>query len=496
MTAVAGATPGIIKPLVQLLSVAAAPQGTRVVGTLQRRTGPHGAFGLTFELTDLRGESTGVLDTIWEPPPPINPPTGEPAEGGSKPRPTRIQRLLGWFRSGIATIHRLVGEEGAAADIAGNAAGDTVGATAVGEEPGDAPATGAKGSDTGKRPEGEPSAESCDERFRRLLPLATRWLALELYRREAIARYRFIVPRFPPFMTRGPYESAVHNFVGVFKQSQALGIKHKPLFLEAAADFEQAVASDPWSPLPRVNLGDTYRLMRYVAAKAAEKAEYQTRALSAYAGARAVVGGWGPSDADVTLRLDLGTASALLHLAIAASEVRTEGAGQENADGTASVLTADAKKDAGDGGAAEEQLISDARECIRTVEDVLERAPGRRTEARLFYNLACWYGVADAQGKLGLAGTKEEDLGPGERARCYLACALARDPRYFWWAGNDSDLESIRKKDDGKHSLDRLQVAILTTQARENLQALPDGELRTRMESVLRDTGWLESSQG
>ncbi|MEO0688102.1 MAG: hypothetical protein AAFY76_24355, partial [Cyanobacteria bacterium J06649_11] len=154
-------TPSQIDPLVNLLKIVFPPYGTKVTSILQSQGEDYNKLGITFEVTNIQGRGASRLYTIWE--------------------ETTTESVTDTV---IKTLSQKVSQ------------------TADDEEI--------------ELPIIETYPELKD-RFRGLLKPATRWLALELSRREMLAN----VPWYYLGNWCKRYQSQIHNFFGVINYASA-----------------------------------------------------------------------------------------------------------------------------------------------------------------------------------------------------------------------------------------------------------------------------------
>ncbi len=225
------------------------------------------------------------------------------------------------------------------------------------------------------------------ERYRRLLRTATRWLAIELCRREMVAP----VPWFYFGDKRNHYQAQIHNFFGVLNQASAQ--THGKLFYNIAIDdLKESIKLDPNWYQSYDNLGETYSLLGRIE-EGKKRIHYLKEAIAFYNRAYQKA-----EDPVIQHRIQVGSAIAKLLT------------GQEN-------------------------LIQAAKQEIENLASNLDATT--IVNHRLLYHLACWYAIAFRMGIL------EEGK---KSSRRYLTYSLARETnRDFWeWAGKDPDLEGIR----------------------------------------------------
>lgn len=325
-------TPDQIDPLVSLLKILFPAYGTKVTSILQSQSEDYRRLGITFEITDIEGRIASRLYTIWE--------------------ETETQTV-------IKTVPK-------------------------------------KESKTVTDQEIElelPVIESYPElkdRYRALLKPATRWLALELSRREMLAN----VPWYYLGNWCKRYQAQIHNFFGVINYASAP--THGSFFYQLAIeDLEAAIELDPNWYQPYENLGDTYSTQGREFQETA-KINRQRQGILQYEKALARC-----EDETVRRRIKVGKAMAQL-------------------------LTKD------------QILVEEAQTEIQ----LLEKQWNAQSELspRFLYNLASWYAIFTAQNN-GDEQTKQ-------KARHYLVYALLRDSdRNLWdWASKDPDFQAVRER--------------------------------------------------
>ena len=326
-------TPDQIDPFVSLLKIVFPPYGTKVTSILQSQGEDYRRLGITFEIIDIEGRVASKLYTIWE-------------------------------------------------EIATETVTDTVIKTV------------AKTVQTTTDEEVElPMVETYPElkdRFRLLLKPATRWLALELSRREMLAH----VPWYYLGNWCKRYQSQIHNFFGVINYASAP--THGSFFYQLAIeDLEAAIEFDPNWYQPYENLGDTYSTQGREFQEN-RRVNLQRQAILQYEKALARC-----EDETVRRRIKVGKAMAQL-------------------------LTKD------------ETEVKEAQTEIQ----LLEKQWNAESDlsSRFLYNLASWYAIFTAQNNY--------DEQTKQKARRYLVYALLRDrDRNLWeWASRDPDFQAIRER--------------------------------------------------
>ncbi|MGF1676063.1 MAG: hypothetical protein ACFCUV_20615, partial [Rivularia sp. (in: cyanobacteria)] len=325
-------TPDQIDPLVSLLKILFPAYGTKVTSILQSQGEDYRRLGITFEITDIEGRIASRLYTIWE-----------------ETETQTVIKTLPKKESKTVTDQEIELEL--------------------------------------------PIIESYPElkdRYRALLKPATRWLALELSRREMLAN----VPWYYLGNWCKRYQAQIHNFFGVINYASAP--THGSFFYQLAIeDLEAAIELDPNWYQPYENLGDTYSTQGRELQETA-KINRQRQGILQYEKALARC-----EDETVRRRIKVGKAMAQL-------------------------LTKD------------QILVQEAQTEIQ----LLEKQWNAQSELspRFLYNLASWYAIFTAQNN-GDEQTKQ-------KARHYLVYALLRDSdRNLWdWASKDPDFQAVRER--------------------------------------------------
>ncbi|AKG23413.1 tetratricopeptide repeat protein [Calothrix sp. 336/3] len=235
------------------------------------------------------------------------------------------------------------------------------------------------------------------DRFRRLLPTATRWLAVELARREMIASVPFIFVG----QTRKHYLGKIYNFFGVLNQANAQ--THGSFFYNLAIeDLELAVELDPDWYQAYDNLAETYSFLGRDTKGIKSINAYQ-KAIAHYE--QALQHAKNPA---TKCRLRLGKAITQL---LTGNKIWIEAARQE----------------------------------IQNLETEIDPT-NNKLNYRLLYYFACWYAITASVERSSLANS----LGvtpPGETSALrYLSYSLAREtnPDFWEWTEKDPDLAAIR----------------------------------------------------
>ncbi|MEB3215161.1 MAG: hypothetical protein VKN72_02735 [Nostocales cyanobacterium 94392] len=323
-------TPDQIDPLVSLLKILFPAYGTKVTSILQSQGEDYRRLGITFEITDIEGRIASRLYTIWE--------------------ETETETV----------IKKVTQKE----------------SKTVTEEEVELPVI--------------ESYPELKDRYRALLKPATRWLALELSRREMLAN----VPWYYLGNWCKRYQAQIHNFFGVINYASAP--THGSFFYQLAIeDLQAAIELDPNWYQPYENLGDTYSTQGREFQETA-KINRQRQGILQYEKALARC-----EDETVRRRIKVGKAMAQL-------------------------LTND------------QILVNEAQTEIQ----LLEKQWNAKSELspRFLYNLASWYAIFTAQNN-GDEQTKQ-------KARHYLVYALLRDSdRNLWdWASKDPDFQAVRER--------------------------------------------------
>jgi hypothetical protein len=327
-------TPDQIDPLVSLLKIIFPPYGTRVTSILQSQGVDYSRLGITFDVMDIQGNGASKLYTIWE--------------------EKRTESLTD-------TVIKTVAKTASIAES---------------EEDFELPII-----------ETYPELK---DRFRLLLKPATRWLAVELSKREMLAN----VPWYYLGNWCKRYQSQIHNFFGVINYASAP--THGGFFFQLAIeDLQAAIEFDPNWYQPYENLGDTY------STQGREFQENKRRNLQRQAILQYEKALDRCEDETVKRRIKVGKAMAQL-------------------------LTKD------------ETLVEEALKEIQ----LLEKQWNAESDlsSRFLYNLASWYAIFTAQNN-GDEQTKK-------KARKYLVYALLRDSdRNLWdWASRDPDFQGVRER--------------------------------------------------
>ena len=250
-----------------------------------------------------------------------------------------------------------------------------------------------------------------------LLKPATRWLAVELSKREMLAN----VPWYYLGNWCKRYQSQIHNFFGVINYASAP--THGSFFYQLAIeDLQAALELDPNWYQPYENLGDTYSTQGREFQEN-KRINLQRQAILQYEKALARC-----EDETVRRRIKVGKAMAQL-------------------------LTKD------------ETFVEEAQKEIQ----LLEKQWNAESDlsSRFLYNLASWYAIFTAQNNGDPSGISSGDaaLTPlrsrsgtsarewshkqtKQKARQYLVYALLRDSdRNLWdWASRDPDFQGVRER--------------------------------------------------
>ncbi|WP_414621001.1 hypothetical protein [Calothrix sp. CCY 0018] len=331
-------TPDQIDPLVSLLKIIFPPYGTKVTSILQSQGEDYNRLGITFEVTDIQGNGASKLYTIWE------------ENKTESVTDTVIETVA---KTASKTASKPVADEEFELPII----------------------------------ETYPELK---DRFRLLLKPATRWLAVELSKREMLAN----VPWYYLGNWCERYQSQIHNFFGVINYASAP--THGSFFYQLAIeDLQAAVELDPNWYQPYENLGDTYSTQGREFQEN-KRINLQRQAILQYEKALVRC-----EDETVRRRIKVGKAMAQL-------------------------LTKD------------RTLVEEAQTEIQ----LLEKQWNAESDlsSRFLYNLASWYAIFSAQNN-GDEQTKQ-------KARQYLIYALLRDgDRNLWdWASRDPDFQGVRER--------------------------------------------------
>ena len=272
---------------------------------------------------------------------------------------------------------------------------------------------------------------SLKDRYRLLLKPATRWLALELSRREMVAA----VPQFYFGKKRTRYQAQIHNFFGVLYYASAP--THGFFFYKLAVeDLQQAIKLCPHWYQPHENLADTYST--------------KGRQLQTSEG------------------IDL-QRQAILEYETALNKCK-------NKDSVRRIRV----------GKAISQLLADDRIQVQEAKDEIEYLEKNwdatlEMNGRFIYTMAAWYAITFTQGYGGDSIKK--------MAQRYLVYALVRDTeRDLWdWAGQDPDFQTIRG------NFTELQFLLLKKLNRSSqLSNLKGEEFAKAIEEILEESNWLE----
>ncbi|MBV6625027.1 MAG: hypothetical protein KI793_19220 [Rivularia sp. (in: Bacteria)] len=368
-------TPDQIDPLVNLLKIIFPPYGTKVTSILQSQGEDYNRLGITFEVADIQGRVASRLYTIWE-------------ENTTESLPDTVIKTLAKNSS----------------------------RTNVDDEEFELPPI-----------ETYPELK---DRFRALLKPATRWLALELSRREMLAN----VPWYYLGNWCKRYQSQIHNFFGVINYASAP--THGNFFYQLAIeDLQAAIALDPNWYQPYENLGDTYSTQGREFQEN-KRVNLERQAILQYEKALVRC-----EDETVRRRIKVGKAMAQL-------------------------LTED------------ENLVEESRKEIQ----LLEKQWNAESElsSRFLYNLASWYAI--------FTGQNAEDEQTKQKARQYLIYALLRDSdRNLWdWASRDPDFQAVRER------FTDLQFAMMNKLNEVNELPEVTGERFVKhVSSILKEMKWI-----
>jgi tetratricopeptide (TPR) repeat protein len=276
---------------------------------------------------------------------------------------------------------------------------------------------------------------SLEERYKALLDPASRWLAIQLTKREMLAGEPTSGPE------QDKYRAQTYNTVGAMNQASA--VTHGDFFVELAVqDFLEAKERLLEWYEPYENLAFTLLKFR---SKAKGLAGDLGRAEACKAAVRAY--------------------KQALEKARALEEREEESAerGIKVGLATAQLLT------------GVSSLVNEAKNGIAEVEKELKDEYEK--DQRFLYGLASWYALAHELG----SGVPEYK----KRARRLLAYSLARSDDYWLAADRDKDFDSIRK------GLDLLKVSLRKAQIVEpGLHKLVADEFSEAMEPVLAAAKW------
>ena len=282
---------------------------------------------------------------------------------------------------------------------------------------------------------------SLKERYRKLLKPATRWLALELSRREMVAA----VPQFYFGKKRTRYQAQIHNFFGVLYYASAA--THGFFFYKLAVkDLQKAIKLCPYWYQPHENLADTYstkgRLLQNIQGQNSKELsskgkDLQRQAILEYEAALSKC-----KDQEAKRRIKVGKAISQL---LAGDRIQVQ--------------------------EAKEQIEELEKDWDATFE----------INERFIYSMAAWYAITFSQGYGGDSIKK--------MAQRYLVYALVRDTeRDLWdWAGQDPDFQTIRG------NFTELQFLLLKKLNRSSLLSnLKGEEFAKAIEEILEESNWLE----
>ena len=280
---------------------------------------------------------------------------------------------------------------------------------------------------------------SLKERYRLLLKPATRWLAIELSRREMVAA----VPRFYFGKKRTHYQAQIHNFFGVLYHASAL--THGLFFYKLAIeDFQQAIKLCPnWYQLHE-NLAYTYSSK----GRQLQNSEGQN------------------SEEQNSEAIDLQRQAIVEY---------------ENAFNKCTNKEAIPRIRVGK---AKSQLLAGDQTQIQEAKDEIEYLEKNwdatfEMNARFIYNMAGWYAIVFAQGH---GNERIKKI-----AQNYLVYALVRNTeRDLWsWAGKDPDFQAIRE------NFTELQFVVLKKLNRlSQLPNLKGEEFAQIIEEILKESKW------
>ncbi|MCJ8281070.1 MAG: tetratricopeptide repeat protein [Rivularia sp. ALOHA_DT_140] len=274
------------------------------------------------------------------------------------------------------------------------------------------------------------------DRFRALLKPCTRWLALELSRREMLAN----VPWYYLGNWCKRYQSQIHNFFGVINYASAP--THGNFFYQLAIeDLQAAIELDPNWYQPYENLGDTYSTRgRDVSEN--RRVNLQRKAILQYEKALVRC-----EDETVRRRIKVGKAIAQL-------------------------LTKD------------ETFVQEAQKEIQLLEEQWDASSD--LSSRFLYNLASWYAIFTVQNN---PRQETEQLNQiKQKARRYLVYALLRDSdRNLWdWASRDPDFQGVRER-----FTDLQFVLMKTLNEVDELPEMKGEKFVKQVEEILEEMNWI-----
>ena len=276
--------------------------------------------------------------------------------------------------------------------------------------------------------ENQSSYPDLKDRYRELLKPATRWLAIELSRREMITG----ASQFSSGSKRQTYQAKVYNFFGILNQTS--GQTHGKFFYKLAVeDLKAAVAIEPHWHQPYENLAETYTLIA--------RQETTKKSLNLYN-------------------------QAIVNYNLAIERVKNDDIKYHIRVGKAiaQLLT------------GQESLIQKSKQEISQVESALDLT--KKHNYRLLYYLACWYANAHGMGVMEQAQQK---------ARRYLTYSLAREtsPDFWRWANKDPDLATIRE------GLPELQTHLSTKLHKHpQISTFTGNEFRQPINEVMQQVNW------
>ncbi|MEO0687836.1 MAG: hypothetical protein AAFY76_22975, partial [Cyanobacteria bacterium J06649_11] len=273
------------------------------------------------------------------------------------------------------------------------------------------------------------------DRFRALLKPCTRWLALELSRREMLAN----VPWYYLGNWCKRYQSQIHNFFGVINYASAP--THGNFFYQLAIeDLQAAIELDPNWYQPYENLGDTYST-RGRDVNENRRVNFQRKAILQYE--KALV-----RCEDETVRRRIKVVKAIAQL-----------------------LTKD------------ETFVQEAQKEIQLLEEQWDACSD--LSSRFLYNLASWYAIFTVQNN---PSQETEQLNQiKQKARRYLVYALLRDSdRNLWdWASRDPDFQGVRER-----FTDLQFVLMKTLNEVDELPEMKGEKFVKQVEEILKEMNW------
>ncbi len=302
---------------------------------------------------------------------------------------------------------------------------------------------------------------SLKDRYRLLLKPATRWLAIELSRREMVAA----VPQFYFGKKRMRYQAQIHNFFGLFYYVSAP--THGLFFYKLAIeDLKQAIKLCPDWYQPHKNLAHTYstkgRQIQNISRQNTSRQNTSRQNISREDTNKQNINGQNNKGKDLQRK-------AILEYDIALKKCADK-------EAIRSIRV----------GKAISQLLSGDPIEVREAKDEIEYLEENwdatfEMNGRFIYSMAVWYAITFAQG-YGSESIKKI-------AQSYLVYALVRDTESdLWnWAGKDPDFEKIRG------DFTELRFVLLKKLNRfSQLPKLKGEEFAKAIEEILKESNWLE----